>query len=50
MSIVAIARMADEAKPLVQNYYASKYLLWETALEEIHINHASRTPQAINNF
>ena len=50
MSIVAIARMADEAKPLVQNYYASKYLLWETSLEEIHINHASRTPQAINNF
>ena len=50
MSIVAIARMAGVAIPLVQYHYASKDGLWEIAVEEIHINSASSTPQAINNF
>ena len=50
MSIVAIARMAGVTKPLVQYHYASKDRLREIAVEEIHINNASSTPQAINNF
>jgi AcrR family transcriptional regulator len=50
VSVVAIARMAGVAKPLVQYHYAFKDRLWDIAVEEIHINNASSTPQAINNF
>ena len=42
--------MADLVKPLVQYHYASKDMLWEITVEEIHVNSASCTPQAINNF